>query len=261
MTNVETQSEQTTLARRSRWPLAIIFTSLVTLAGFIVALQQFTGKFLWDESLHTRTIGGVLYMLLGLVGLYLPYRLIRRREQFPNLSPPRQWFNILGVPLLYLLAFAACFEASLRSKTMILPRPFTPTIVVIYDTSLAPQSRTRIEFRNALRQDHLTSIFDRRSNDDDVVERFHAGYDEGFLRHHDRLQMATLDGETRQLEDGLVKISIHVDAKERLQFSVLGLDNVVITRDGDSINESDAKSGKYQVVIIGQPKKGHITNR
>ncbi len=238
-------------------------TVLVTAAGFIVAIQQFMAKFLWDESLHTRTLGGILYILLGLIGLYLPFRLLKRRKPFTELSPVRQWLNILGVPLLYLLAFAACMELSLRSRTVILPRPFTPTVVVTYDASLPPESqrRTNIGFRNALRQDHLASSFAHRFDDDDGVESFYADYDEGFLRYPDRLKMATLDGETRQLEDGGVEISIDVSANERLQFSVLGLDNFVMTRDGESIAASDAKSGKYKIVITGQPRQGHITNR
>jgi len=255
MTDAESQSAQTAAKPRSRWALAMTFTAVVTVAGFVVALQQFTVKYLYDESPHTRTLGGLLYMLLGLAGLYLPFRLLRRRKQFADLSPARQWFAVLGVPLLYLLAFAACVEASLRSTTMILPKPFTQIVVVTYDGS-GPQDfrkRTGMQFRNALRENHLTGGHGHKFSDDGAVERFRADYDKGFLRSADRLPIATFDGETRRLEDGRVQISIDVDAKEPLRFSVRGLERVEMTRDGKPIDQSDENPGKYTIVIVGRP--------
>ena len=87
----------------------------------------------------------------------------------------------------------------------------------------------------------------------DGVERFFADYDEGFLRHPERFQMAALDGETRVLEDGRVQITIGVNSMERLRFSVRGLENPVVTRDGEEIDASDAASGRYRIVIAGRP--------
>lgn len=257
MSESNTRSNECPPRPKSHWVLAFALTTLVTAAGFVVALQQFIAKFLWDESLHTRTIGGALYMSLGLAGLYLPLRLLGKRSHFAQLSSARQWLNTLGVPVLYVLAFVACVEASMRSTNVILPRPFTPIVVVTYNASLPRihKHRTGIEFRNAIREDHLTGGFGHRSRRDDDVERFQADYDEGFLRHDERLRMATFDGETRLLEDGRIQVSIEVDAKERLQFDVRGLDNVVITRDGKTIDRSDARSGKYEIVIVGHPAK------
>lgn len=145
MTDVETRSEESASRRRSRWLLAFAFTSLVTAAGLGVALQQFFLKFRWDESAHTRTLPGVLYMSLGVLGVYLPIRLIRTRQRFSDLSPSRQWSAVIGVPALYLFAFAVSVEASRRTTTLILPRPFAPTAVVTYGSSL-PDKRTSIVF-------------------------------------------------------------------------------------------------------------------
>lgn len=253
MTDVESRSENSTSARRSRWPLAFSITLIVVLAGLVAAGQQFFLKFLWDESAHTRTFPGVLYMLLGVVGLYLPIRLLRERQHFAEQSPSRQWFAVIGVPLIYIATFAAFVEASRRSTTLILPRPFAPTAVVTYDSS-RPDKRTDVEFRNALREHHPSGGFGHSPDTAGGIERFNASFYQGFLLH-DRKEMGTLKGQTRLVEDGSIEIAIDVDAKERLQFNVRGLDDVVIKRDGEVISESDAKSGKYEIVIVGQPIK------
>ncbi|MEQ9586511.1 MAG: hypothetical protein RJS97_00825 [Parvibaculaceae bacterium] len=256
MTNVETQSAQAMPPRQPRWPFAMTIVSLVTFAGLVVAVHQFALKYLWDEHAHTRTLGGMLFMSLGLFGLYLPFRLIRQRNQFAGFPPARQRFNALGVPLLYALAYAACIGAALQSDTLILPRPFAPTAVVTYDGSQRFGRQTSIRFSNAIR-DQLPGSggFDHSANTDDTVERFTASFRQIFLGRENK-EMGTLDGETRVREDGRAEIAINVNAKERLQFSVLGLDDVAITRDGESIDEFDAKPGKYKIVIVGRPKNG-----
>jgi len=256
MTNVESQSEQAMPSRRSRWRFAMAITSLVTFAGLIVAVHQFALKYVWDEHAHTRTLGGLLFMSLGLLGLYLPFRLIRQRNQFADFSTARQWYSVLGVPLLYLLAYAACIGAALRSDTLILPRPFAPTAVVTYDGSQRFGRQTNIKFSNAIREQLPGSGgFGHSADTDDTVEWFNASFTQIFMGRQNK-GMGTLDGETRVREDGRVEIAIHVNAKERLQFSVLGLDDVAITRDGESISEFDAKPGKYRIVIVGRPKSG-----
>lgn len=257
MTNVETQSEQDMPPRRSRWRFAMAITSLVTFAGLVVAVHQFALKYVWDEHAHTRTIGGLLFMSLGLLGLYLPVRLIRQRNHFADFSPARQWFCVLGVPLLYVLAYAACIGAAMRSNTLILPRPFAPTAVVTYDGSQRFGRQTNIRFRNAIREQLPGSggFGHSADTDDDTVERFNASFGQIFLGRENK-EVGTLDGETQVLEDGRIEIAINVNAKERLQFAVRGLDNVTITRDGETISELDAKPGNYRIVIVGRPKNG-----
>ena len=49
-----------------------------------------------------------------------------------------------------------------------------------------------------------------------------------------------LNGHARMRVDGQVEITIDVETKDRL--SVLGIDDVSISRDGESISEFDAKS-------------------
>lgn len=256
MTNLETQSEQATPPRRSRWRFAMTTTSLVAFTGFVVAVHQFALKYVWDQHAHTRTLGGLLFMSLGLLGLYLPFRLIRRQNQFAAFSTVRQWFGVLGVPLLYVLTYAACIGAALKSDTLILPRPFAPTAVVTYDGSQRFGRQTNIRFSNAIREHHPGSGgFGHDADTDDTVERFNASFTQVFLGRENQ-EMGRLDGETRVREDGRVEIAISVDARERLQFAVRGLHNVAITRNGESISEFDAKSGKYKIVIVGRPKNG-----
>jgi hypothetical protein len=69
------------------------------LLGLLFAGQQFGVKFLHDQSPHTRTVWGILYMLLGGLGPLLPLLLVRKRQRFVRLSAPGQWLVAVALPL------------------------------------------------------------------------------------------------------------------------------------------------------------------
>ena len=248
MADVATNTGPATTERRSRWIFAIGATSLVAVAGFGLAVLQFVQEFLYDQSAHTRTAGGVLFMLLGVVGLSLPVVLLRNRRRFLSLRPSRQWLLAAGIPLAFVSALAVCWEASLRSANLILPRPFTPTAVIRYDPG-----GSRVEFRGGWRPDVGPGGY----NDAEVlngIEHFSSYLHQGFMRHPDRESIAIV-GRAMELNEGTVQIILDVEARESVRFSVENLDDVTITRDGHPLGEPDSQSGTFQITITGRPKK------
>jgi hypothetical protein len=247
MANVATETGSTTTERRSRWLFALVTTSLMTVAGLVAAVQQFALKYLWDQSTHTRTIGGVLFMLLGVAGICLPVLLFRYKRRFLSLRPSWQWLLAIGVPLTYVLAFALCMEASMRSTTLILPRPFTPMAVVVYETK-----DLRVEFRGGWKANLESSH--SGANVQRGHDRLSSHLYQGFLRHP-RRETVTIVGGVKQMDDGSVQIILDADATESIRFSVENLDDVEVRRDGQRIGESDSQSGKFQLTIMGRPRK------
>ncbi len=134
--------------RRWSWVIALATTSLVAVAGFALAVHQFILKFLYDQSSYTRTLGGVLFFVLGFAGICLPIVLLRNRRLFLSLRPSLQWLLAGGIPLLHVLVLVVCLETAQRSTTILLPRPFTPTAIVHYRPG-----GSRIEFRGGWRPD------------------------------------------------------------------------------------------------------------
>ena len=247
MANTTVATGPITTQRQSRWLIALAMSSLVAVAGLVFAGPQFVVKFLWDQSAHTRTLGGVVCMLLGVVGIGLPILLLREKQRFLAQRPSRQWLLAIGVPLAYVVVFALCMEASLRSTTLVLPRPFTPTAVVHYDPG---GSGVRI-------RGGWNPILESGSTDaklQDGVEEFSAHLYQGFLRHP-RRETVTIVGRTKLLDDGTAQITLAVDAEEAVRFSVENLADVKIARNGQPIDASDSQSGKFQVTITGRPKK------
>jgi H+/Cl- antiporter ClcA len=118
--------------RRSRWVIALAATSLVAVTAFAFAVHQFVLKYLYDQSSYTRTPGGVLMILFAFAGVCRPIALYRNRPRFRSLRLSRQWRLAMGIPLVHVLVLVVCWEASHRSGTIILLRPFTPTAVVLY---------------------------------------------------------------------------------------------------------------------------------
>jgi hypothetical protein len=226
MENVATETGSSTTERRSRWLFALVTTSLVTVAGLVIAVQQFVLKCLWDQSAHTRTIGGVLYMLLGVVGICLPLLLFRHKRRLLSARPSRQWL-LVGIPLAYMMAFALCLEASLRSTTLVLPRPFTPTAVVRYDAS-----GSGVRIRGGWNPNLQSSSTDAKLHGG--VDEFSAHLYQGFHRHP-RHETITIVGRAKLLDGGAVQISLDVDAEEAIRFAVEDLADVKITRDGQPI--------------------------
>lgn len=235
---------------RLRWGVALASTSLVVTVGLVVAIQQFVLKFLWDQSAHTRTVGGVLYLLLGVVGIGLPILLYRKRRQFLALSPTRQWLLALLVPVAYVLAFALCMECPMRSTFLVVPRPFTSTAVVQISSD-----KSGVEFRGGWRPDLESGRNDARNQDG--VEQFSSHLYQSFLRHP-RRETVTIVGRTERLNDGTVQVTLDVDATEPVRFSAENLESVQITRDHQPIAESNARSGNYEVIITGRLKNRHL---
>ena len=249
MTDVATETGSTATGHRSHWLFALVTTSIVTVAGLGAAVQQFVLKYLWDQSAHTRTIGGVLFMLIGVVGICLPILLVRHKRRFVPLRPSRQWLLAIGIPLAYVAGFALLMELSMRSTTLLLPRPFTPTAVLVYE----PED-LHVEFRGGWKK-HLESGHsgaNMRRGDD----RFSSQLFQGFQRHP-RRETVTIVGAVKHLDDGSVQITLDVDATESVRFSVENLDGVEIHRDGQRIGESDSQSGQFQLRITGRPERTH----
>jgi len=248
MADLTTNPGPATTVRRSRWIFAIGTTSLAAFAGLGLAILQFVQEFLYDQSAHMRTVGGVLFMLLGVVGICLPMVLLRQRRRFLSLRPSRQWLLAAGIPLAFASVLAVCWEASLRSANLILPRPFPPTAVVRYDPG-----DSRVEFRGGWKP----VVGPGGHNDAEVrngAEHFSSYLHQGFIRHPDRETIAIV-GRAKKLNDETVQIILDVDAKEPVRFSVENLDDVAITRDGHPLGKSDSQSGTFQITITGRPKK------
>jgi hypothetical protein len=234
--------------RRAPWRIALVLTWLVALAGFAFALHQFILKYLYDQSSYTRTAGGVVMILLGFAGICLPILLRRNRERFVSLPALRQWLLAVGLPVAYVLVLAGCLEASQRSRTIILPRPFTPTAIVHYRPG-----DSRVEFRGGWRPDVGPAAY----NDADVLpdgsEKFSSYLSQKFIR--DALggpETVAIVGRAKRESNGIVQIVLDVDAKEAIHFTVRNLDDVKIMRDGQPLVESQPQSGTFQVTITGR---------
>ncbi len=249
METVAPETGSATADRRLGWWFALVPTSVVTVAGLIVALQQFVVKFLWDQSAHTRTPAGVLYMLLGLVGICLLVLLFRFQARLLSLPPSRRWLLAIGIPLAYALAFGLFMEASTRSTNLILPRR-TPTAVVLYEPA---DMRVGVWFRDRWTESDMESSYNHahlKRGD----ERFSASLYQGFMRRIPRREMATISGRVKQFDDDTIQISLDVDAMEPVLFSVENIEHVKVVRDGQSIGESESQSGEFQLTITGHVK-------
>lgn len=238
-------------ARRWCWMIAMAATSLVAVAGFALTVHQFVLKFLYDQSSYTRTLGGVLFILLGFAGIELPMVLLRHRQRFLSLRTSRQWLLTAGIPLVHGLVLAACLEAAQRSRTIILPRPFAPTAIVRYRPG-----NSRVSFRGGWRPDVGAAGYNDAKVLPDGSEAFSSYLFQSFIR--DPLagrEAVAIVGRAQREKDGSVQIWLEVDAKEAIRFAVENLDDVMIVRDGRPLVESQSQSGTFQVTVTGRPKK------
>ncbi|MBA3311962.1 MAG: hypothetical protein M3552_18330 [Planctomycetota bacterium] len=232
--------------------IALATTSLVTVAAFAFAVHQFVLKYLYDQSSYTRTPGGVLMIMLGFAGICLPIVLLRKRQRFLSLRPSRQWLLTVGISLVYVLVLAVCLEASHRSRTIILPRPFTPTAIVHYRPG-----DSRVEFRGGWRPDVGPAGYNDAEVLADGSEEFSSYLHQSFIRDaHAGPETVAIIGRAERGNDGSVQIILEVDAREAIRFSVENLDDVTIMRDGRPLVESQSQSGTFQVTITGRLKKG-----
>lgn len=243
----DSSNDSTAIEPRSwrAWIVAFILTSLVTLAGFAVAMQQFIVKYVWDNWAHTRTLPGVLFFLLGALGLALPVLLILKRKWFATRHVSRQWLLAFGMPLIFVAAIALCIEASLRSTTMILPRADTPIAVVGYRNG-----GVQIDFR--CRKGFPGIGGSDRSDNGDAVERFSANYEAAYSPRRGYSTSVVIRGQVERLENGMLHIDLDVDADEPIKFAVEDIEIEKMTLDGQPIDDSDSRSGKYRVTILAQ---------
>jgi hypothetical protein len=232
----------------TRWRTAFLTTLLVTGIGLVIAVQQFCLKFLWDQSAHTRTVGGVLYMTLGVVGVGLPLLLCRYKRSFLSLTRFQQGVAAIAIPSVYLLAFAFCMETSMRSTTLVFARPFIPRAVVHFNPN-----GSHVEFEGGLRKDIESGY--SPANKRAGVHEFSAFLYQGFLRHP-RQQTVKIVGREDELNDGTVQITLDIDADEAIRLSAENLEDVRITKHGEPIGTSESQSGEFRIIITGQPQAG-----
>ncbi|MGE0759075.1 MAG: hypothetical protein AB7O38_18810 [Pirellulaceae bacterium] len=219
-------------------------------AAFAFAVHQFVLKYLYDQSSYTRTPGGVLLISLGFAGICLPIVLLRNRQRFSSLRPSRQWLLAVGLPPVYVLMLALCLEASHRSRTIILPRPFTPTAIVHYRPG-----NSRVEFRGDWRLS-VGGAYNDAEVLPDGSEEFSSYLAERFIR--DALEgpeLVAIIGRATPENHGSVQILLEVHAKEAIRFAVENLDDVRIMRDGRPLVGSQSQSGTFHVIITGRQKK------
>jgi hypothetical protein len=228
-----------------RWAIVLVLTSLASLCGLVVAAQQFVLKYLWDQSAHPRTIGGIGYMLMGIAGVCLPVLLLIKKRRFLALPPSRQSWLAFGVPILYVLVFAFCIEMSQRSTILVLPRPFTPTAVVRYD-----HRGTGVEFIGGWKESLDSSSSDARPANG--VTRFSARLHQSFLRYP-RRDTVTIVGRVERLDDGDVRILLDVDNQEPIRVDFENLAGHMVADDGPSYSQSVLQVGKHRFTIIGRP--------
>ena len=231
-----------------RWAVALAVIWIVSATAFAFGLHQFVLKFLYDQSSYTRTLGGVLLIVLSIAAIALPIVLRRNRLRFQSLRPSRQWLLAAGIPLIYVLVLAVCLQTSHRSRTIILQRPFTPTAIIHYR-----HGDSRIEFRGGWRPD----VNQSGSNDAELLpdgsEEFSGYLHETFIR--DALggrQTVAIVGRAKRNNDGTVRISLEVDAREAIRFDVDNLKDVEIMRDGRPIAKSQSQVGTFHVSIAGR---------
>jgi hypothetical protein len=249
MSEAQEQVPMVETHRPVTWKLALLTSGLAGVVGLGLAVQQFLVKFLHDQSAHTRTIWGLLFMALGMLGPALPLLLVIKRRAFARLQRGKQWAAAGAVPALYGAAFALCMVASTYTKTLIMDRPGL-TLLVRYDPA-NPNRPISAEMHGLMRE--LPSGSGYRDSDGGA-RRFHFEGYQTYLRYPQEVTVSG-DGTTRVRDDGLAEITLDLDAKETFRLRVEGLADVQIARDGEAV-APDAKfgPGKYKVVITGRPK-------
>jgi uncharacterized membrane protein YhaH (DUF805 family) len=253
MATVHSEANPHTPEGRCVWRIALALTVLVAVASLVLACNQFFVNYLYDQNPHTRTLGGILLMLLCVVGICLPTLLLRTRRKFLSLRRSGQWLLALGIPVLYMFMLILCAEASLRSTNLILPRPALPTAVLSYQPG-----DSRIEFRGRWGGGG-------GSNDAEImdgVEHFSSHIDQGFVDgflpgapHHPDRRIVTIVGRAKRPNAGIAEVVLDVDAQEEFLIAVENLDNVKMTRDGEPVGNWALPAGKYQVTMSGRPKR------
>jgi lipid-A-disaccharide synthase-like uncharacterized protein len=249
MSQVQEQVPVVEPRRLVTWKLALLTFSLAGLVGLTLAVQQFLVKFLYDQSAHTRTIWGLLFMVLGVLGPVLPLLLVIKRRAFARLGRGKQWAAVVAIPALYGAAFALCFVASTYTQTLIMDRP-SLTLLVRFDRAKANEPIS-VVMHGLMRE--MPSGRGYRDADGGARRYHFQGY-EGYLRFPQEVTIRA-EGTSRAREDGSVEIALDFDVKETFRLQVEGLAEAQITRDGEAVpDRAKFGPGKYKVVITGRPK-------
>jgi len=234
-------------------------TIVVALAGVALTMNQFFINYLHDQNPHTRTLGGILMMLLGIASIGLPIVLFRTKKNFLSLGPWRGLLLAVAVPAFYVMVLVLCVEASLRSTCLILPRPELPLAVLRYRPN-----QTTIKFQGRWGGGGGSENTEVKQG----VEHFASHIDQGFMKgflpgapDHPDSRIITIAGEAKALKGDMVQIALDVDAMESFRFDVENLDDIEVTRDDQVVPNSMLPSGKYQVTVSGRLKRAAKAGR
>ncbi len=231
------------------WRSALLASGLAGLIGAGLAVAQFAIKFVHDQSAHTRTVWGLLFMALGLLGPALPLLLFLKREAFARLGTRRKWAVAIAIPALYGALFGLCMVASTYSKTVLMGRA-SLALLVRYDPA-DPRRPTRITMHGLRRELASGTIYP--DGGDRPRRLSFKGY-ETYLRFPQE-ETIRCEGATRIPDDGSVEITLDFDAREAFRLRVEGLADVELTLGGVVVpDRTRFGRGKHQVVIKGNPK-------
>jgi hypothetical protein len=243
--------EQVLVAEPSRpmtWKLALLTSGFAGLVGLTIAVQQFVVKFLYDQSAHTRTFWGILFMILGFIGPAMPLLLVFSRRAFARLGKSRQWVALTATPAFYSAALALCLVASVHTKTLIMDRPGL-TVVVRYDRAKPNEPMSAVS-QGLMRE--LPSGSGYRAPDG-RPRRFHFEAHQNYLRFPQEVTIS-LEGTDRLRDDGNVEITLNFEVKETFRLQLEGLADVQITVSGKPVSDQPKlEPGEYPIVIIGRP--------
>lgn len=250
MTDVQRVPGDPAAERQWSWRAAVAITTVVAIAGVGLTMNQFFINYLHDQNSHTRTLGGILMMLLGIASVGLPILLICRKQSFVSLGSWRGWLLAIAIPVLYVTVVGLCLEAALRSTTLILPRPELPLAVLRYRPN-----QTQIKFQGRWGGGGGSDNTEVKQG----VEHFASHIDQGFMKgflpgapdHPDR-RIITIASQATALQENVIQVTLDVDALEPFRFHVENLDDIQVSRDDQAIPNSMLPTGRYQVTVIGR---------
>jgi hypothetical protein len=226
----------------------LVVLGIFGLIGFVFGVQQFLVKFLYDQSAHTRTIWGLLYLLLSILGPALPLLLILKRKAFARLGRARRWAVVLAIPMLYWTAIVLCMVASTDTKTLIINRAGLKLLVRLDPAN--PNRPASVEMHGLMRE-----LPWGRSRDADAgTNSFHfMGY-QTYRRFPNDVTISARET-SRVRDDGSVELTLETNATETFRLQVEGLAKIQITRNGQPVsNQTSFAPGKHQISVIGHPK-------
>lgn len=231
------------------WRFARTGFAFAAFAGVLLGAQQFLVKFLHDQAAHTRTVWGLLFMLLAVAGPVLPLWLLRKREAFAQLPKAKQWTTALTIPAFYLCALGLCMVASTYTKRLLIGRHGLSVLVRVNPDR--PDRFTTLEMHGLGRE--LPSAQTRR--EDGPEHRFEfVGY-QSYLRYPRDITMSA-KGAARTHADGNVEISLNVDATESFRLQLAGLAAAeVVTQGGNVVADPfQFRPGKHELIVKGRPQ-------